>query len=81
MNTSHQFTQLIIAKQKKLLFQPFKGRPFPNIPPLYIKADGIKPLLYNPKTHKAHSPDGIFGRFLQETSQNITSNRLEKGFY
>ena len=55
MSTSHRFSQLTIVKQK--IFQPFKGKPFPNIPPLHIEADGIKPLLYDPNTQKAHGPD------------------------
>ena len=46
--------------------------PLPNIPPLYIEAEGIKRLLNNLNVHKSHGPDGIPARFLKEKSDSIS---------
>ena len=34
----------------------------PDIPPLYIEAEGIKHLLNNLNVHKSHGPDGLPAR-------------------
>ena len=44
----------------------------PDIPPLYIEAEGIKRLVNNLDVHKSHGPDDIPARFLKETSDSIS---------
>ena len=47
------------------------GPSFPDIPSIQINIDGVSHLLQELDPHKASNPDGIFARFLKETSTSI----------
>jgi len=62
------FSSVFTKSQRNISLE---GRPYPDITPLIIEANGIKRLLHNLDPHKVQGPDGIPPRFLQETSESI----------